>query len=358
MKLTINQKRKFKQARTLIIAGLLLGYLYVILTDGFEKLHPFITATIGSILIAVVIAILELWVFAGGIRKIKFLTLLILRTILYLILVTIILFNVIAISWMLREDLSYIQLFEFEKFQNYIFKEDFSILILYALVFAFSINFTRMLSRKMGQGMLISHITGTYFKPVIQERIIMFLNIENSKQISEKLSPMVFHNFLNDFFYDITESIVMHQGIIYEYVEDLVVVTWAMNKGLADGNCMRTFFHIQDQLEELKEKYFKEYGLFPRIKASLHCGKLVRAEIGDIKTQIVFHGDVMNTTSRILDYCYKLKEELLASAHLVIRVDMPKIYEAQTVGAISLKGKESTIELFKITEKELVTILE
>jgi hypothetical protein len=37
---------------------------------------------------------------------------------------------------------------------------------------------------------------------------------------------------------------------------------------------------------------------------------------------------------------------------------MPKIYEAQTVGAISLKGKESTIELFKITEKELVTILE
>ncbi len=356
MKLSINQKRKLKQALTLIIAGLLLGYLYVLFTDGFEKLHPFISATVGGFLVAVVIAILELWIFTGGVRKIKFLTLLTIRTLLYLFLVTLILFNVMVISRMIRYGLTYFQTLTSTEFQNYIFKEDFPVLIVYALTFAFSINLTRMLSRKMGQGMLVSHITGTYFKPVIQERIIMFMNIENSKQISEKLSPMVFHNFLNDFFYDITESIVMHQGIIYEYVEDLVVVTWAMNKGLRDGNCTRAFFHIQDQLEELKEKYFIEYGLFPRIKASLHCGKLVRAEIGDIKTQIVFQGDVMNTTSRILDYCYKINSELLASAHLVLRMDMPKIYETKTVGAISLKGKETTVELFTITEKELVII--
>jgi adenylate cyclase len=129
-----------------------------------------------------------------------------------------------------------------------------------------------------------------------------------------------------------------------------------MNKGIRDGNCMRTFFHIQDQLDELKEKYFNEYGLFPRIKASLHCGKLVRAEIGDIKTQIVFQGDVMNTTSRILDYCYKINSELLASAHLVLRMDIPKIYETKSVGDITLKGKEIAVELFKISEKDLVTI--
>ena len=357
LKLTINQKRKFKQARTLIITGMLLGNLYVIFTDGFEKLHPFITATIGGFLIALVVAILEMWVFAGGVRKIKFLTLLTLRTLLYLLLIILILFNVIAISWMLRYELTYSQLFEFEDFQHYIFKEDFPIAIVYTLAFAFSINLTRMLSRKMGQGMLLSHITGTYFKPVIQERIIMFLNIENSKQISEKLSPMVFHNFLNDFFYDITESIVMHQGIIYEYVEDLVIVTWAMTKGLRDGNCIRTFFQIKDQLAELKEKYFNKYGLFPTIKASLHCGKLVRAEIGDLKTQIVFHGDVMNTTARILDNCYKIKGDLLASAHLVLRIDIPKLYETKTVGVITLKGKETAVELFTISEKELVTII-
>lgn len=356
LKLTVNQKRKLKQTRTLLIAGILLGNLFVIFSDGFEKLHPFINATIGGILIALVIAILELWVFTGGVRKIKFIKLLTLRTLLYLFLITLILFNVMAISRMVRYDYTYLQTLTSAEFQNYIFKEDFPIVIVYTLAFAFSINFTRMLSRKMGQGMLLSHITGAYYKPVIQERIIMFLNIENSKQISEKLSPMVFHNFLNDFFYDITESIVMHQGIIYEYVEDLVVVTWAMSKGLKDGNCIRIFFHIQDELTELKEKYFNKYGLFPRIRASLHCGKLVRAEIGEIKTQIVFHGDVMNTTARILDNCYKINVEFLASAYLILRMDIPKIYEINSVGTIALKGKETTVELFEITEKELVTI--
>lgn len=354
MNLTVNQRRKLKQARTLLIAGTLLGLFYVIFSDGFEKFYPFLNAAIGGFLVAAVIAILEIWVLAGGVRKLSFFTLLLLRTLLYIVLITLIILGVIVISWMIRNQLTLGGVFTDPTFTYYIFEEDFFIAIVYAMTFALSINFTRMLSRKMGQGMLLSYITGTYFHPVIQERIVMFLDVANSKEISEKLGPLNFHNFLNDLFYDITEPIVLHRGIIYEYVEDLVVITWAINKGLTNGNCIRTFFSIKDNLDQLKEKYYLNYGFSPKIRAGLHCGNLVRAEIGDVKTQIVFHGDVMNTTSRILEKSRELDKGMLASTHLMLRIQLPNIYESDTVGIMNLKGKDEAIELYNITEKEPV----
>ena len=92
------------------------------------------------------------------------------------------------------------------------------------------------------------------------------------------------------------------------------------------------------------------------MKAAVHCGKVVRAEIGDVKTQIVLHGDVMNTTARILDKCHEENKGLLSTAHLVYRLELPKMFESELVGYITLKGKEKEVELFNIVEKEVVTI--
>ena len=61
----------------------------------------------------------------------------------------------------------------------------------------------------------------------------------------------------------------------------------------------------------------------------------------------------MNTTSRILDQCMDLKKELLLSAHLMLRLDLPIIYKSHECGKINLKGKESSLELFTIEEAEI-----
>ena len=151
-------------------------------------------------------------------------------------------------------------------FQTYIFDGDFGLAILYGVSFALAINFTRMISRKMGQGMLMSHISGKYFSPVEEERIVMFLNVVNSKIISEKLGPLKFHKFLNELIYDITEPIVHRRAIIYEYVEDLVVISWAVKKGLQDANCIRVYFDIEDAIKTKKENYFNKFGFVPKMR--------------------------------------------------------------------------------------------
>ena len=348
--LTISQLRRLKQAVALILAGTFLGPLYIVFSDGFVSIDPYINGLIGGFLVGLMVAVLELYVFGKSFRKLKFSIILFLRTGLYVLLIFVILLNVLIIYRMQRYDLSYSGVLNSEEFQDYVLQKDFPIGMLYAVVLALAINFTRMMSRKIGREVLLSFITGAYYKPVIEERIIMFLHIDHSSEISEKLGLIKFYGFLNDLLFDITESIIIHGGSIYQYVEDEVVISWSLKKGLENANAVRTFFHLQNELHALKEKYYQRYGLLPRLQAALHAGRLVRAEMGDVKSEIVFHGDVMNTTSRILHQCDQSDQEILISSRLKEMITLPQIYSIASCGCIKLKGKEKEMELFAIQE--------
>ena len=231
----------------------------------------------------------------------KFVTLLTLRTIIYLLLCSFVIFQVVAFSYMGEYHYTYQQVLNSDVFlHEYVIDSDFRYAVLFALAFAFSINFTRMISRKMGQGVLVSFVTGKYSVPVTEQRFVMFIKLSNSKEIEQELGGYQFHRFLKEYFYTITEPILRHQGIIYEYIEDLIVISWSMEKGQRGANCLRTFFDIKEALRDHAEKFMIKYNIMPLPQASLHTGELVRAEIGNIKTQVVFHGDVMNTSARVL----------------------------------------------------------
>lgn len=350
MGLTVNQKIKLKITKQFVLSGVLLGIIYIFFANGISDLYPFVNGGIVGLLAGLLIAVLELYAFSRGTKKIKFIWLLTARSLIYLVLITTIILMVVIISNMIRLDQTYNEVIYSQDFQYYLLKGNFSTAIVYGLVFAFSINFVRMISRKMGQGMLVSYINGTYHEPVHLARIIMFLNLANSKQIMNGLKIIEYHKFLNEFFYDLTVPIVSHRGIIYEYIEDLVVITWAMNKGLENANCIRTYFDIKEIIDKNKEKYLDKFGFTPEVRASLHTGSLVRAEIGEVKTQIVFHGDTMNTTARILTKSKELSLGMLASDQLIRMIGLPRIYKKISIGKISLKGKQETLELFEILD--------
>ena len=127
----------------------------------------------------------------------------------------------------------------------------------------------------------------------------MFLDLDASSALAETLGDLKYHQFLNEFYYDIADEIVDAYGEIYQYVGDEVVITWKMKRGLESGNCLRPYFQILGKIEKVKQKYIDKFGAYPRFKAAVHCGQVIAAQIGDIKSEIVFHGDVVNTTSRI-----------------------------------------------------------
>lgn len=353
MALTVNQKAKLKITRQFIIVGVFFGVAYIFIEWGRTALyHYFVGATIGFIL-GLLSALLELYVFARGAKRLKFIWLLTIRSILYFLLITIIIFNVAVVAQMYQHDAAYVDTIKDDFIQEYLFGGRFLTAVIITLTFVFSVNFVRMISRKMGQGMLISYILGTYYTPVHQTRIFMFVNLVESKKIVPELGSHGLHSFLNDLFYDLTVPIVRNSGIIYEYIEDLIVISWAMDKGLKNACCIRVFFDIQNTLNVNKEKYLEKYGFVPHVQAGLHTGSVVRAEIGEVKTQIVFHGDTMNTTARILGKCGELKVGLLASDQLIRMVGLPRIYNKESVGDIELRGKQEDIKLFEIVDNQI-----
>ena len=127
-------------------------------------------------------------------------------------------------------------------------------------------------------------------------------------------------------------------------------MTWRPRKGLPDGRCIACFFDIRETIAEQKQGYEEKYGLLPGFRAGFHYGRVITAEVGDIKKEIAFHGDVVNTASRIQAQCRIAGKDLLVSRDLLDRLPAMPGYERESVGAILLRGKEKEVELFCITQ--------
>jgi adenylate cyclase len=95
----------------------------------------------------------------------------------------------------------------------------------------------------------------------------------------------------------------------------------------------------------LKERYESKYGLVPDFKAALHYGKVIAGEIGIIKRDITFSGDVLNTTARIQSKCNEYKVKILSSDELLQKLSYARNYQRIPIGDIELKGKEAKVAL-------------
>jgi adenylate cyclase len=159
---------------------------------------------------------------------------------------------------------------------------------------------------------------------------------------------MEFSHFLQDFFYDISEPIARYFGRVYQYVGDEVVVTWPVKKGIRFAVCTRCFFAIQKQIRRYEKQYMKRYGRVPEFKAALHGGNIVVSEVGKYKSEIAYHGDVLNTTARMLSKCHDFSAEFIVSDYILERVEMPNYLQAEPLGAFQLKGKQQELQLHSV----------
>jgi adenylate cyclase len=217
------------------------------------------------------------------------------------------------------------------------------VLILLLTLFLIQINY------KFGQGELWKYIRGKYFHPREEERIFLFLDIASSTTIAEKLGHIRFFNFINDFYKDITDSILMTRGEIVDYVGDEIIVNWRLSNGLMDCNCLRCVFDIEKSLEELTSKYEETYGFVPKFRSGLHYGRATVGEIGKIKKEITYFGDVMNTTSRIQGLCKEYNQQVVISEELMKRLPLNN-YEFISLGDFQLRGRSKTTTVFGVSE--------
>ncbi len=220
------------------------------------------------------------------------------------------------------------------------------------LLWSFMVAITQLLlqvNSKFGQSTFWNLIRGRYHTPKEEKRIFMFLDLNASTTMAEQLGNEVYHALLKDFFADITDPILENKGNIYQYLGDEVVVAWKHEDGIENNRCIRCFFDIKLHIEKKKEKYPHQYGLVPSFKAGIHCGKVVAGEVGIIKRDITYSGDVLNTTSRIQSMCKQFNAEIIASLDVVTELQLINNYAAESLGSIKLRGREKEVLLSALT---------
>ena len=170
---------------------------------------------------------------------------------------------------------------------------------------------------KYGPGVFKSFLLGKYFHPKREERIFMFLDLRGSTTIAEKLGEEKYFNFLKDIFRDATPAILNAKGQIYQYVGDEIVISWKTDAGIKDANCLQCYFEIEKSLAEKAAHYKNKYDdTIPKFKAGLHYGAVMVGEIGVVKRDIVYSGDVLNTAARIQSKCNELGKDIVFSTEL------------------------------------------
>ena len=213
------------------------------------------------------------------------------------------------------------------------------------LASSFGINFGLQLRRVLGPETLKALFLGTYRRPRREERAFAFLDLTDSTAWAERLGPLAFTDFKNDFFADVAEPVLATGGRIVQYVGDEVMVSWPMARAERDGAPLRFYFLVEDRVDARAERYRTRYGDVPSFKAGVHGGWVVTAEVGDLKRDIVHSGDVVNTAARIEGQCRPRGRRLLSSAALLERMPLPDGLEATPLGAASLRGKSEGVEL-------------
>ena len=203
---------------------------------------------------------------------------------------------------------------------------------------------------KYGRGVFLETLLGKYHNPINEERIFMFLDLKSSTTIAEQLGHKKYFKLLNRFFEDVTKGVIENKGDIYQYVGDEVVITWTLEDGLENANCLRCFFEIESIINRRAHKYMEKYRVKPTFKAALHGGEVTTGEVGTFKKDIIFTGDVLNTTSRIEDKCNEYDAKLLVSDASISQLHVNGEFKVQEIGDVELRGKQNPVKVYKVSK--------
>lgn len=191
----------------------------------------------------------------------------------------------------------------------------------------------------LGGSVFNNFFTGKYHQPKEEERIFMFLDMKASITIAEQLGHIKYFELLNKYYADTTDAIIQTSGEVYQYAGDEIIVSWNLKNGLTDNNCDRCFFMIKETFRIQSDSYQQRFDLVPEFKAGFRYGNVATGEIGTLKKEILFTGDVLNTTARIQASCNQYGRDILISENLLVKLDTDHGYELTPIGECELKGR-------------------
>lgn len=198
----------------------------------------------------------------------------------------------------------------------------------------------------IGAETLANLLVGRYRRPVAEERVFLFVDLVGSTAYAARNGDLRAQEYLSAIFAAMAEPVQRHRGAIDDYVGDMALITWPLARGAAEARCVACVFAILDAIEAEADAWRRDFGEVPRLRAALHGGSVVTAEVGIDRHKIAYFGDTVNTTARLEALARTLGTPVLISADLLARLPgLPANVGARPLGRHALRGRDEAIQV-------------
>jgi len=176
-------------------------------------------------------------------------------------------------------------------------------------------------------------MVGTYHRPVVQEKVIIFLDINDSTGLAERLGAVQTKSLVGKFLFDISKPITDHGGEIYLYKGDGLIALWSWREAVRNNQILKAINAVFGTIEREHAEFQEQFGVVPSFRMGIHGGEVVVSEQGDTKRAIGIYGSTINIAARM---------EEAAKAHNVACVISGDVVEAidDRANRLSLIGHE------------------
>ncbi|MFI5135445.1 MAG: adenylate/guanylate cyclase domain-containing protein, partial [Chitinophagales bacterium] len=177
---------------------------------------------------------------------------------------------------------------------------------------------------------------------------VMFLDIRNFTPFASQHTPEEVMDYQNKLFGNLIDIVNKHSGIINQIMGDGFMATFGAP--LSHGNDCRHAVDAALEILDWTQRACNEEFIHPtRLGIGIHYGEAITGNIGtELRKQFSIVGNVVICASRIEQLNKQFHSQLLISKDVLEKSVDGKMINAESLGAVPLKGEKEPMEIFKV----------
>ncbi len=189
-----------------------------------------------------------------------------------------------------------------------------------------------------------------------RELTVMFVDVRNFTEISERLPPTAVVGFLNTLLDALSRHVTENEGTLDKFIGDSIMAFWNAPLDVSDhcGKAVRAALAMRETLAKLNAS--DAFGFGPEQKVGIGIGIHTGiACVGNMGAETRFNysavGDAVNVASRIESACKAVSFDILASENTAQGLNGCALLNA---GALALRGKRDRTNVYAVVGDEQV----
>jgi adenylate cyclase len=190
------------------------------------------------------------------------------------------------------------------------------------------------------------HLTvGTYHRPIRERKILLFLDINGSTALGERLGALSMRALVKKFLSDLSAPITDHGGDIYLYKGDGLIAIWNWAAATEQQSILRSVDAMYSAIERQRGAYEKTFGVAPSFRIGIHGGDVIVSEQGDAKRSIGIYGDAINIAARMEEVARAHQVRCVVSEAVV--TGLGNVDRLRALGEETVKGISTSIRVYE-----------